>query len=387
MFLRLRHFLILLTATSFFLFGTVLAQGPLDELTLGLIQKSRILSKNHGITDSQTNLAAQSIFRRLRETSFVARGPTLPYELTLISDPSANAYATAAGKVYVTRGIIPILEKSEGMWAAVLSHELAHAAQQHHYSAYLRAYEAQQRKLQYRETAKSGSSGAAWAAIALAIVDQLVTLALNRDEEHEADRIGLMMMAEAGYHPDFVLAFQQRMRIHLGAESKFTAFFSGHPRWTTREKHTIVNRKDALRTFNHYWRGRVSPGGPPPILTMMGKIKIHKSKTDKAAVINVPARIRNAKKKEVSLVVLFEKNRQPVRSALPEYRRRSNGGLGVWDIITPTSDDWSGTVTLEVPSTALTGKDRKLDAKVWIYMAGGEILNRSKKFKVKFPKP
>ena len=59
----------------------------------------------------------------------------------------------------------------------------------------------------------------------------------------------------------------------------------------------------------------------------------------------------------------------------------------MWDIITPTSDDWSGTVTLEVPSTALTGKDRKLDAKVWIYMAGGEILNRSKKFKVKFPKP
>ena len=60
---------------------------------------------------------------------------------------------------------------------------------------------------------------------------------VSRDEELQADRLGLLMMAEAGYHPDYVLKLMENFRRHTGDKSKAGTFLlSDHPRWETREK-------------------------------------------------------------------------------------------------------------------------------------------------------
>ena len=120
---------------------TLLAQKPLDEISLSLDQRAKILSKHYIIADPGMTALPQFVFQNLLDTSVIASGPSLPYQLTVISDESPNASSTAGGKVYVNKGLLSTIENDNGLWAAVLSHELAHAYRRHHYSAYLRAFQ------------------------------------------------------------------------------------------------------------------------------------------------------------------------------------------------------------------------------------------------------
>src|SRR5437016_14663987 len=81
----------------------------LDEITLGLAIRCQILSKYTPIEGTPESVGAQAVFNSLLRTSIVTSGPVLPYELTLVDVNNVNAFSTAAGKVYVTRGILPIL--------------------------------------------------------------------------------------------------------------------------------------------------------------------------------------------------------------------------------------------------------------------------------------
>jgi predicted Zn-dependent protease len=89
---------------------------------------------------------------------------------------------------------------------------------------------------------------------------------LDRNDELEADRLGLMMMAQAGIHPDYALTLMDRLKHVTGDRSKFAAFLtSDHPRWETREKKTKQVYQEALLTFQTRWKdSSQSPGGTPP---------------------------------------------------------------------------------------------------------------------------
>jgi len=389
----------------FFFTSLPAQQGPIDEVALGKQYRAKILSKHSVISNSLVDSVAQPVFRRLLEA--VSNLPNLPYELTVISDKSLQAYVSPGGYVYVTKGMMDsVLKDNEGMWAAVLSHEISHAIKQHWYHRWVRHYETKKRNRMYARIAEAaarvGKNKTAWGTLGIGLADTLLLpKLLNRADEIEADQIGLGLMVKAGYHPDFLLSLQHRFRSMFGDDSKFAALFATHPRFTTREERTLRNHQGVLRSFErHYGSGRGSPGGPPPIVTIFGKIKTRENKTDKTAVITIPLRVRNAKNQAINMAVLFEKDDKQVRSADPLYQvsagaikiiGRSSfsfGALGVENVITPTSNDWSETVIFEVPSDALTDRDRKLDAKVWTQVEKSEpYLNRSAKFKVKFPKP
>ena len=55
----------------------------------------------------------------------------------------------------------------------------------------------------------------------------------------DAQGLGGLLMAQAGYHPDFVIAVQRRFRALLGDQTRFDEFFATHPRWAAREEHTM----------------------------------------------------------------------------------------------------------------------------------------------------
>jgi hypothetical protein len=92
---------------------------------------------------------------------------------------------------------------------------------------------------------------------------------IERDDENYADRVGLLIAAQAGYHPDFAIQLTRVMREEHPDKSKFVTFFmSDHPRWATREDKIEKNYDQALSAFNARWPVVAqSPGGMPPQVT------------------------------------------------------------------------------------------------------------------------
>jgi len=154
----------------------------------------------------------------------------LPYEFTVVNDSEPNAWALPGGKIAVNRGLLYILE-DEAELAAVLSHEIVHAAARHGAKAMERGLllmgavalvsAAAERKGKADETAGMLAVGAAQVAAAL------LGQKYSRDAEREADRYGMLYMARAGYDPAAAVSLQEKL-LRLKHEK------GGHPGWLER---------------------------------------------------------------------------------------------------------------------------------------------------------
>ncbi len=363
-------------------------QQPLGEINLGLAQRSRILAAHPMVEGTEGNAIAQTVFSALLSTSVVPVRPNIPYEVTLIRDNDINASSTAGGKVYVHAGMLAVLGNERGLWALVLGHEIGHTVRQHQYKAYLRAFE-QRRTLKELENILAQSDGnwkLAAAAAGLATTQALVNRKYSRDDEHEADRLGLMMMAEAGYHPDFALILDRRIPSYVGDRSKLAAFFATHPRWATREERTLKTYADALALFESRWPDAAkSPGGSPPPIATLNEVSASQDSAAKAATIHIRFDIRNAKGIPATVAVMFTKNKKSVPAALPEFQVK-DGALGVVRSFAAESSKESKEVSIQVPTAAIGTKDRTLEATVAI-MYGQEVIETAKPLKVSFPQP
>ncbi len=142
----------------------------------------------------------------------VADDPGFEWEFTLVNSPEKNAWCLPGGKVAVYTGILAVTQDEDGL-AAVMAHEVAHAIAQHGAERML-----QQQLTQIGLTAVGTTLGglspeAQGAVMALfgAGAQFGVLLPFGRDMESEADRIGLIYMARAGYNPEAAVALWQRM--------------------------------------------------------------------------------------------------------------------------------------------------------------------------------
>ncbi|HTI57871.1 M48 family metallopeptidase [Mucilaginibacter sp.] len=170
------------------------------------------------------------------------------WEFNLIQSKEVNAWCMPGGKVAVYSGILPITTDDAGL-ATVMGHEIGHAIARH--SA---------ERISQQMAAQAGGSlvGAATSDKSQAtqlIVNKLygvggglVLLKYSRNQESEADRLGLIFMAMAGYDPHNAVSFWERM----AAQNKGGAppeFLSTHPADQTR----IQNIKDHLPEAMKYY--------------------------------------------------------------------------------------------------------------------------------------
>lgn len=164
------------------------------------------------------------------------------WEVILIDDPEPNAWCMPGGKMAVYTGIMPIL-KTEGALAAVLGHEVAHATQRHGQKGYARAIEEQQTGAVIGIATQVGGQllcktencrlltglGGAAAGVALTFFNRKY----SRGDETEADKVGQVFMAKAGYDPAESIVLWERM----GASKQGAAapeWMSTHPSDTNR---------------------------------------------------------------------------------------------------------------------------------------------------------
>ena len=325
------------------------------------------------------------VFDDLLRTSLGRRRPYLPYEVSLTDNRAINAFTAPDGKVYVYRGMVSLLGNNAGLWAALLGHEIGHTLGRHYYKSQLRYVERQRELADYRARAAAGDEGVVWEELTFRLLTGAINLKLSREEEHEADRLGLGMMAEAGYHPDFTIAFFRRVRAELPDKSKLGAFFSTHPRSATREERTIKVYNSALTIFEHFWPDTSqSPGGTPPPIVTLGRISTSRDRVNKAAVVHVPFQIRNAKDIPITIIVIFKKNKKLVPGAMKEYQL-NDGSLVAIHTVTPDSWSQSMDATISIPTSALGTKSRTFKAMISL-ITRDEHLAYSDIFKVSFPK-
>jgi hypothetical protein len=385
--LRTRTFVVVVSLSLVFSltsFGQ--SSGPLDERSLGLAQRQNILSNYPAIEGTWANEVGVKIFNSLLSTSIVRPGRSLEYQLTIIDDPDINAFTTGYGEVYITKGIIrKVLGKEPGLWAVVLGHEIGHSMMGHVYKAYQREYDFQLQRASLQLLAQQGNQIAQWTLLGMDTAGRLAKLKVSRDEENEADHLGLLMMAEAGIHPDFAIATCRRMRNELGDQGKVAAFFgSDHPRWATREENVWRNYDQAMSVFQAKWNDPSrSPGGAPPAVGRVGTVKATKVENTKSIVISLPYILRNAG--EAYIEIIFEHKNAKVPGAMPEFQFK-DGTLRVVRPARVSAGNEASEFTVSVPATAPGTKERKLDAWVGI-SAGGKWIAFSQAFRVSFPKP
>lgn len=156
------------------------------------------------------------------------------FEYNLVQDNQVNAFAMPGGKTVVYTGILPITQDETGL-AVVMGHEVAHALADHG-AQRMSAAQVQQLGAVAGTVALSGKSQQTQQIFAQAygIGSQVgVMLPFSRGHESEADRIGLTLMAIAGYNPDEAADLWRRMQQNSGGAST-PEFLSTHPSNQTR---------------------------------------------------------------------------------------------------------------------------------------------------------
>jgi predicted Zn-dependent protease len=155
------------------------------------------------------------------------------WEFNLVNKNEVNAFCMPGGKIVVYEGLLPITKDETGL-AIVLGHEIAHAVAKHS-AEQLSKQTRQQYAAQIGGSVLSQVAQAKGYGNAASIIDMAAQLGFNfanlkysRDNETEADRLGLIFAAMAGYDPQLAIPFWQRMAQQSGGSTK-SELFSDHP--------------------------------------------------------------------------------------------------------------------------------------------------------------
>ena len=198
-----------------------------QESALGLQGYREVLDQSQTINSGPEFEMVRRVATRLAKATGPA-GSGFDWQESLIRDKQVNAFCLPGGKIVVYTGILPVAENEAGL-ATVLGHEMAHATSRH----------GAQRVLQQNltQTALTGI------AVSLSDMDYNnqravmgalgagaqfgVLMPFGREHESEADHVGLIYMARAGYDPQESIRFWERMEQGGGAQPP--EFLSSHP--------------------------------------------------------------------------------------------------------------------------------------------------------------
>ncbi len=172
---------------------------------------------------------ANAVETYLKENNQSAELKNYSWEFNLVQDNSANAFCMPGGKIVVYEGLLPITQ-NESSLAIVLGHEIAHAVAKHS-AEQLSTQMKQQYGSQILGAVLSGagvsSNTTTLAQGVFGLGSKFSSLHYSRKNESEADYMGLVFAAMAGYDPSVAISFWQRMAAN--SSSNTPAFLSDHP--------------------------------------------------------------------------------------------------------------------------------------------------------------
>lgn len=204
-----------------------------EEIQMGLQAYREVLRKSRVSRDPQLNDLVTRVGSRIAQAT---GRMNYRWEFRVIEDDrQINAFALPGGKVAVYTGILPVTRDDAGL-ATVLGHEVAHAIARHGgerlsqgllVEAGLATVQASMARSDPRTVRTVTGLLGAGAAVG-------VVLPFGRAQESEADHLGLIFMAKAGYDPHAAIAFWQRMEQAARGRGRPPEFLSTHPSYETR---------------------------------------------------------------------------------------------------------------------------------------------------------
>ena len=156
--------------------------------------------------------------------TFRPDAPSWKWEVNTLTTPEMNAYCMPGGKIMVYSGLVEKLQLNDAEIATVLGHEMSHALREHTRERVSRGYEEQAALIGLEVLIGAGPG-------TMALADQVASatfeLPHDRQQEAEADVMGLELMARAGYDPHEAISLWKKM---MAAEkSEPPQFLSTHP--------------------------------------------------------------------------------------------------------------------------------------------------------------
>jgi hypothetical protein len=308
------------------------------------------------------------VFDRLVEqVPDLSRGK-IAWQLRIVDDDQANAYSSPDGTVYVESGLARLAGPSAGLWAAILSHEIAHIVGRDWARRYL-----------YQKYLQNGGGAA------IVLGDPSLPSATWQDSEKssedmgrfsrqlelEADREGLMMMAHAGYHPDFVPALHHLLHARgLGANKR--SLYAKHPCWEERDRELNRAYVAASIEFARSWpEWYASPGGNPPVLVFAEEPTVRRT-SGKEWQIQIPMRCQNL---AGAVEVVLSSDSAPgagTRERLPDQPGADPEARQLTGCTSPKT-----TITFTVTDTSVRPKPTSQWTDIYVLDAWGSVLARA----------
>ena len=238
---------------------------PASEIhAMSLTSYKEFLSNHEVITGTRESETVRRVGTRISsavETYFGEKGMPdrlkgYQWEFNLVKDTSVNAWAMPGGKVVVYTGILPVTENDAGL-AVVMGHEIGHAVANH----------GNERMSQGLLVQMGGMALSAALAAKPQQTQQLfmtafglgtqvgVLLPYSRLQESEADYLGLVFMAIAGYDPHAAVGFWERMEKAKKGES-LPAFLSTHPSDKARIENIKALTPEAMKYYRNADRAK-----------------------------------------------------------------------------------------------------------------------------------
>ena len=220
-----------------------------QENEMGITAFREVLKNEQISTNQSYNNSVTRVGQRI---AAVSDTQNYKWDFKVIEDDEQiNAFALPGGKVAVYTGILPVAETDAGL-ATVMAHEVAHVAARHGGERVSVGILAQLGAVGVG-AAMGGSDPFVYEAVMQAYglgANVGVLLPFSRSQESEADRIGLVYMAKAGYDPREAVAFWQRMDEAVKGNPQPPEFLSTHPGYGTRIRNLQQWLPEAMVYYN-----------------------------------------------------------------------------------------------------------------------------------------
>jgi predicted Zn-dependent protease len=228
-----------------------------EVLPLAYDQYGQVLKESKVLTNTKQGQQVVTVGKRianavdtyLKDNGYSSITDGFEWDFNLLESDQVNAWCMPGGKVAFYTGILPICENETGI-AVVMGHEVAHAIASH------------ARERMSQGMVANGLIGGLQAAMgenptltqtiflqAVGMGGQVGMLKFSRDQELEADQLGLIFMAIAGYDPREAPDFWSRMNAQSGGERP-PEFLSTHPGPERRIEQLNKQMNDALKYYN-----------------------------------------------------------------------------------------------------------------------------------------
>jgi predicted Zn-dependent protease len=163
-----------------------------------------------------------------RWVSLHSERPNLDWKFGILASDNINAFATPGGYVLITRGLLARL-KNEAELAGVLAHEIAHVVKKHHLAAMRKGAGIQIGANILAEYSSNRARNPVATERIISGAKEVMLRGLDKDDEFEADRMGVVMAARAGYDPFGLPAVLQTLQGMNPQDSGLALMFSTHP--------------------------------------------------------------------------------------------------------------------------------------------------------------